>query len=123
MASDLHVAYSADMLRISNVKLVWVLLSIVCLLLNPAGICAGNSGMQSPSHPCCPTHPKVDGGSACVCIDRPAATVAIPSVVEAPAAVHTPPFEVRMAANEVRDFVVVISPPSDIVVALHQILV
>ena|SRR5215475_4940871 len=55
------------------------ILSIAFLLLNPAGICAGNSsGAKTSSHPCCPSTP-----SNCVCIDRQPAAPVLPALADA----------------------------------------
>src|SRR5689334_6614928 len=79
-----------------------VILAIAFLLINPAGICAGNGGVQkAPTHPCCPSSP-----SSCVCIDRQPAPPALPSLADsgivlppAPVAlVHVADHPVRVAA-------------------------
>jgi hypothetical protein len=68
------------MLRNSTTKIALVLLSVVFLLVNPAGVCAGSPMTKSPSHPCCPTSPTHDSAKTnCVCIDRQPAPPSVPS--------------------------------------------
>jgi hypothetical protein len=68
---------------IAKNKLVWGLLGIALLLLNPAGVCAGTSSAPGPLHPCCPAPPTQHHGSrtgTCVCIDRQPSAPALPSL-------------------------------------------
>src|SRR5687768_4331176 len=68
------------MRRIGTARMVLAILAVVCLLLNPAGICAGTPSAPSPSHPCCPKPPSSVADQSCVCIDRQPAAPTLPDL-------------------------------------------
>ena len=114
------------MLRIITSRVVLALLGIAFLLLNPAGICAGNFTSDSPSHPCCPK-PAAMAKAPCVCIDRQSEVETIPTLetqaqVEA-ATVVSPASNLTLPVHEFRAFQPSLLPAQDRVVSLHQILV
>ncbi len=82
-------------------KVALVLLSIALLLVNPAGICAGNAMAQSPSHPCCPKAPTPHQDSSdksnCVCIDRQPAPPTLPPVTAEGQFLTAPPVSAGIA--------------------------
>jgi hypothetical protein len=100
------------------------ILSIAFLLLNPAGICAGNSSSspKAPAHPCCPSAP-----SNCVCIDRQPAAPVLPALADAGIVVPPTPAAVLSAVEQPAPVAIVSeSPagPSDSrFLQFHQILV
>src|SRR4051812_22448608 len=69
--------------RNGKINISLALLSIVFLLMNPVGFCAGSPMAKSPSHPCCPTAPAPhhhdSAKTSCVCIDRQPAAPSLPS--------------------------------------------
>src|SRR3954451_11057669 len=69
--------------RAAKLNITLALLSILILIFNPAGICAGAPMAPSPSHPCCPSgsapqhHDSTK--ASCVCIDCQPAAPSLPS--------------------------------------------
>ena len=117
------------MLRNATTKIILALLSVVFLLVNPAGICAGSGMAKSPTHPCCPTSPTHDSAkSSCVCIDRQPAPPSVPSNdtgerIAVATADLTPRVTADEARPESRAFVDVGPPSQDRCVQFHQLLV
>src|SRR3954453_10783629 len=71
------------MRRTAKIHVSLALLSILFLILNPAGFCAGSPMAKSPSHPCCPSgsgsqHQDMAKAS-CVCIDRQPTAPSVPA--------------------------------------------
>jgi hypothetical protein len=96
------------------------------LLANPAGICAGMSTTETPTHPCCPRTADSGSESSCICIDRQPAAPTILSTgpvtqlaAAAPASVFvnvpiaSPNFQVEEAAP---------AAPKTIILSIHQLL-
>jgi len=106
-------------------RIVWAILGIAFLLLNPAGICAGTPGSSSPSHPCCPK-PAGTATSSCVCIDRQPAAPVLPSLADnGPAMAAAPAAAVELdmpAVAEFAAFDLPVGPPQDLSVSFHQLL-
>ena len=107
----------------ANSKFWLAALSVLFLLLNPAGFCAGNMDGQSNGHPCCPKAPAT-AKAGCQCIEYQVAspTVSVPAETGTVLAVSFElPAPVIGRANLVVD-----SPPyspPDRTIAFHQILV
>jgi hypothetical protein len=99
-------------------KLALVALSLLLLLFNPAGFCAGNMTGTSGGHPCCPKAPAAK--ASCLCIDRqPAAsTVSVPLTATAITVEYfqPEPASVDLPATESET-------PPDRSVVFHQLLV
>jgi hypothetical protein len=110
------------MLNRTNSKLVVVLLSIVFLLVNPAGFCTDDMVGNTAGHPCCPKAPA-SVKSACLCIDRQPAMPTVPVPVENVAIIVAPmDVPLPIASVVVKVDVVSYSPP-DRFLAFHQFLV
>src|SRR4051794_17637410 len=118
------------MSKAAKTKIAWALLGIALLLVNPAGVCAGTPGAQSPSHPCCPKGPAPQhhssGTAACVCIDRQPAAPAVPVLADngpvAAVAVEAALHVTEQPRNEFRSSESFFSPPHDRFVDFHQLL-
>jgi hypothetical protein len=117
------------MRSIGTSRWVWALLGIALLLWNPAGICAGTPGSQSPSHPCCP-QPAAPAGpvtSSCVCIDRQPAAPVLPSLSDSGPVAEVAPdsasaVAITLPAQEFATFEMPAGPPQDLSVSFHQLL-
>lgn len=115
------------MQRIATVRMLLAILGIVFLLANPAGICAGTMGSQSPSHPCCPKPAGDLAKAPCVCIDRQPAAPVLPSLTEQASADAVAPAPALVAAlpvyaPEIADFEAPSPGPHSILVSIHQFL-
>jgi hypothetical protein len=99
-------------------KLVLVALSLLLLLANPAGFCAGNMTSASGGHPCCPKAPSVK--SSCLCIDRQSAAPAVTVSVEAADTIVVY-FQPQPSSVELP--VVAQETPPDRAVVFHQLLI
>jgi hypothetical protein len=99
-------------------KFVLAVLSIVLLLANPAGFCAGNMTSTSGGHPCCPKAPSAK--ASCLCIDRQPAAPSVIVVAEiAPLVaeyVAAPAVSLEMATPAIE------APPGR-AVTFHQLLI
>jgi len=108
-------------------RVVWAILGIAILLLNPAGICAGTPGASSPSHPCCPpSAPSAPVTSSCICIDRQPAAPVLPTLADnGPVLTVAPAAGVELdipAVAEFAAFDLPIGSPQDLSVSFHQLL-
>jgi hypothetical protein len=117
------------MQTIGKTRFWLALLGVVFLLANPAGICAGTPGIQSPSHPCCPaptTPQHTPATSSCVCIDRPSTAPSLPSLADQGPVVDIAPEASTLAVVvPERDFVQSDTPvavPQDLSVSFCQLL-
>ncbi len=99
-------------------KFVLAAFSIILLLANPAGFCAGNMTSTSGGHPCCPKAPVAK--SSCLCIDRqPDAPAMIVVADQVPlVATYVAPPAMCVDAPVVSD-----ETPPDRAVTFHQLLI
>lgn len=119
-----------QMQRNATYRVVLAVLGILFLLLNPAGICAGTPGTQSPSHPCCPKPSgpaQAPATSSCVCIDRQPAAPSLPSLSDsgpvAPVVAEMGPVvHAALPPGEFAELSGPVGPPQDISVSFHQLL-
>jgi hypothetical protein len=107
--------------------MVLAILGVVCLLLNPAGICAGTPSVASPSHPCCPKPPSSMADQSCVCIDRQPAAPTLPdlSVQTHSLVIESDAIPGAAILAQVPDFPISdASPPAahSILLSIHQLL-
>ena len=114
---------------IGKSRLVLALLGIAFLLLNPAGVCAGTPGAQSPSHPCCPkpAAPDAPVTSSCVCIDRQPAAPVLPSLSDSGIVAEIAPdattaVAIALPEREFAAFEMPVGNPQDLSVSFHQLL-
>jgi hypothetical protein len=116
------------MQHLGKSRIILAILGIAFLLLNPAGICAGTPGSQSPSHPCCPkpSTPVAPASSSCVCIDRQPAAPTLPSLADnGPVVTVASAAVVELdlpAVAEFATFDLPLGSPQDLSVSFHQLL-
>jgi hypothetical protein len=118
--------------RNAKINISLALLSILFLVINPAGFCAGSPMAKSPSHPCCPSGPAPQqhdlAKTSCVCIDRQPTAPSLPANDAGGSVVAVSPDSspqlaagVVSAAQRVAERV--IFPPNDRYLQFHQLLV
>jgi hypothetical protein len=124
VAPSVHIRGRSEMQLLHKSRIVWAIVAIAILLVNPAGICAGTPGASSPSHPCCPK-PAATPTSSCVCIDRQPAAPVLPSLADSGPVLTVAPAAVELDAPAVAEFAAFdlpAGPPQDLSVSFHQLL-
>lgn len=116
-----------EMKGIATIRVFLVALGIAVLLLNPAGVCAGNMSAPSPSHPCCPNSSGDTAKSSCLCIEAQSSAPILASPGEQAQFAFLAPApsmdaQAPVEAPESRALGDLPLPPHAIILSIHQLL-